>query len=81
VTERENIIALARECNVQSLKEPRYHMDIYELTGQAIEVFYHKAQREAFEQSAKTLDSVMVTDHSMNTFNRCQKAIRQLIKE
>ena len=48
MTEREKIISLARECNVKSLKEPRYHMDIYELTGQAIEAFYKAAQNEAY---------------------------------
>ena len=52
MTEREKIISLARECNVDSLKKPRYRMDIYELTGQAIVAFYKAAQAEAYENAA-----------------------------
>lgn len=87
MSEREKIIALARGCNIQSLKEPRYHMDIYELTGQAIEAFYHKAQCEILEQAAKVCEShirptmVGVFDREDAAYTNAAKAIRQLIKE
>jgi len=55
ITEREKIISLARECNIKSIKEPRYHRDIYELTGSAIIAFYKAAQNEAIAEYEKKL--------------------------
>ena len=81
MTEREKIISLARECNVKSLKEPRYHMDIYELTGQAIEAFYKAAQNEAYEKAAELCDGQhdrARTSTGAARANSCAAAIRKL---
>ena len=81
MTEREKIIRLARECNVKSLKEPRYHMDIYELTGQAIEAFYKAAHELAYEKAAQVCDEQhnrARTSTGAARANACAEAIRQL---
>lgn len=35
-------------------------------------------EKRTIEKCAVALDKVMVTDHSLNTFKRCQAAIRKL---
>jgi hypothetical protein len=80
VTEREKITRLAKESGFVSL-DIEYIVDtVYPM----FEAFYHKAQREAFEQTAKILDNGhFLTDTSPEKkwAEQVAAAIRQLIKE
>lgn len=74
MTEREKIIALARECHIYiDYETPAYNH--VELTN-----FYHKAQREALEQAAKVCEKKWRKEDSFDSHANA-KEIRQLIKE
>lgn len=45
---------------------------------QALEQFAAKMRNKALDDAESALNKVMVTDHSLNTFKRCQQAIRSL---
>lgn len=71
MTEREKITQLAKASGFVSL-DIEYIVDtVYPM----FEAFYHKAQREAFEQAA------LICDEHADDPVYCGKAIRQLIKE
>jgi len=71
MSEREKIIALAKECGFGNA-------DVCEGMFYTIfEAFYHAAQREAFEQAAKLVDARYDEYEPW----MCGDDVRQLIKE
>lgn len=80
MTEREKIIALAKQAEIipNLMDENGYYF-------RHIEAFYRKAQREAFEQAAHTCERLISGDGICASdevwIHDCAEAIRQLIKE
>ena len=76
MTEREKITQLAKASGFVSL-DIEYIVDtVYPM----FEAFYHKAQREAFEQAAE--ECWKANEYGFHRTNgECEEAIRQLIKE
>lgn len=74
LTDREKIISLANGCGIHYRPTPSGTTEMW-CWDNALEAFYHAAQKEALERAALVCD-----EHSDDPVY-CGEAIRQLIKE
>ena len=73
MTTREEIVALAKEYGVT-------HRTWDYQDEQAVEAFYHAAQRQAYERAAKCCDARYMGDNNREDMEakRCAEAIRSM---